>query len=237
MPLKLIGAAAAVAAAAIAVWFFAIRDDDDSSSDSTANTQPPATAPPTVTQPLDESGSELEELLARSRDATYHATYEATTPPETEAGTARSYQLEIFRSEGRTRQDTVTVLDGGDYLTAGILDDGLSTICTKQGTADWVCSQNEVTDDTVTDGIFGEIVRSLGGVTVTATDDVIDGRDVRCFSYESPDGPGSMCLTEEGIPVRIVGGTSELLLTELEDTVADDAFEPPAEPVQAEPES
>lgn len=237
MSIKMIGAAAAVAAAALALWFFAIRDDDDSSTTGTDTTEVPETAPPTTGQPLDEAGSELEELLASSRDATYHATYEAPTPPETEGGVAQSYTVEIFRSEGRTRQDTITALDGGDYLTTGILVDGVSTLCTKQGTADWVCSANEVTDESVADGIFGQIVRNLGGVTVTATDDTFEGEPVRCFSYESPDGPGSMCLNADGIPVRIVGGTTELVLVDLEDTVPEDAFEPPAEPVQAEPTS
>lgn len=234
MPLKMIVAAAAVAAAAVAVWFFGTRDDGGGSAHDVPTNETVATAPTATTLPLDDAGSELADLLARSRDATFHATYEATKPATTEGGVAERYTVDLFRDAGRTRQDTATALSGGDYLTSGILRDGVSIVCAKQGTADWVCSQNEVDDESVADGIFGQIVDQLGGVEVTATDETIDGREVRCFSYETAEGPGSMCLTGEGIPVRILGGDTELVLTELTDDVPDDAFEPPAEPVQAE---
>lgn len=234
MPTKIIGAAVAVAAVALAVWFFAFRDDDDSgSTDATDATSPPATAPEVTEAPLDAAGSELEALLASSRDATFHATYQATGPTETEGGTATSYTIELYRSEGRTRQDTITELEGGDYLTVGILADEVATICTKQGTEDWSCSESAQADPTAADGLFGEVVQRLGGVQVTETAETVAGRDARCFSYESADGPGSICLTSEGIPVRVISGETELLLTVLEDTVDDAVFEPPAEPVSS----
>jgi hypothetical protein len=138
--------------------------------------------------------------------------------------------VELYRSEGRVRQDTITELDGGDYVTVGILADEVATICTKQGTEDWICSESAQTDPTAADGLFGEVVQRLGGVAVTETAETIDGRDARCFSYESADGPGSICLTAEGLPVRVVSGETELLLTDVEDTVDDSVFEPPAEP-------
>lgn len=237
MSYKLIGAAAAVAVAALAVWFFALRDDDDEPSADTATTETTESGPTTTLAPLDEAGAELEALLASSRDATFHATYEATEPPQTEAGPALSYRVELFRSEGRTRQDTITELEAGTNATAGIIADGMAIICLKQGDADWACSESELADEGAADGIFGTIVENLGGVAVTATDEEIDGRDARCFGYDTADGAGSMCLTAEGIPVRLVGNGTELVLTELEDSVPGDAFEPPAEPVQAEPPS
>jgi hypothetical protein len=237
MPLKMIVAAAVVAAAAVAVWFFGIRDDDSSSVAGDDTDQTVATAPPTTGAPLDDAGTELQDLLASSRDDTFHATYEATAPAQTEGGVAERYTVDIYRSEGRTRQDTATQLEGGDYLTAGILVDGTSIVCAKQGPQDWVCSETEVDDEEASDGIFGQVIDDLGGVTVTATDETIDGEAARCFSYETSDGPGSMCLNADGVPLRITGGQTSLELTELTEEVDESVFEPPAEPMRADPES
>jgi hypothetical protein len=228
-----------IAVALLVTGAAACSDDDDAGGDGDASSTVPdvstqQSAPPTTTGPLDAEGNELAELLASSRDATFHATYEATTPPQTEGGQATAYTLELFRSEGRTRQDTITELEGGDYLTAGILVDGASILCTKQGSAEWLCSESADAEDSAADGVFGTLVRSLGGVDVTASDDVVGGRSVRCFAYETGDGSGSMCLTPDGIPVRITGGDTELVLTDLEETIDDDVFVPPAEPAQAE---
>jgi hypothetical protein len=235
MPLKMILAAVVVAAAAVAVWFFGIRDGDDSSSQAGTDTTEAVDEAPTVTTlPLTDAGTELQDLLQSSRDGTFHATYTATNPPDTEGGQSTGYTVDLFRSGGRTRQDTTTHLSGGDYLTTGILADGKSIVCTKQGPQDWTCSQTDVDEGTESDGIFGQVLSELGGVDVTATDDTIDGQDVRCFAYTTSQGPGSMCLNADGIPVRITGGDTDLELTDLSDDVPDSTFDPPAEPVQAE---
>jgi hypothetical protein len=219
---------AAVVALGLGAWWLAAGDDGGGSADGRAGdpagARPPP--PPASSVPLDAEGQTLADLLASGRDATYHATYGAST-------SSGGYTLEVFRHDGNVRQDSVTETPRGTFRTAGLLVGGDTIICHQQPGAEWVCSESVGADDGVADGVFGTIVDALGAVDVAVTEETVDGRAVRCFAYEVETGPGSMCLRDDGVPVRVVAGDTELVLTSIDEDVPESVFQPPAAPVQA----
>jgi hypothetical protein len=206
-------------------------DDADAATDATTVATAPAAAP-TTTIAFDEEGSALESLLARSRDLTIHLVYEASAGVGEDGQPLDPYTLEVFRSDGRTRQDTTTDTGQGIFRTAGLLVDGEATVCQQQPGDEWICSVGAA-DEGSADGVFGTLLDGLRGLDLTEGDDTIDGLAVTCFSYEDAAGPGSICLDERGVPVRVITPTATLELTASDDDVPASAFEPPAEPVQA----
>lgn len=222
----MVAVALAVIAVGVAIWWLATGDDGDRSPDGRVDAPSGARPAPPPSVALDAEGQTLSELLATARDATYHATYQAST-------SSGGYTLEVFRRDGNVRQDSVTETPGGPFRTAGLLVGGDTIICHQQPGAEWVCSETVGADAGVADGVFGTIVDGLGDVDVAVTEDTVGGRAVRCFGYEVETGPGSICVGDDGVPVRVVAGDTELVLVSRDEDVPDSAFEPPAVPVQA----
>jgi hypothetical protein len=222
-------AAAVLVVAAAVIVFLLVRDDDDDSGGSTptTNSSSEATLPPPVSAPLDAEAEVLADLIAEAREATFHAVYKATGD-----AVGGELTLEVWRKDGRIRQDSTLVGSTGTGYTAGILDDDQAITCSKQDEAEWVCSETADATETNPDGIFGAVIEQLAGADVTESTETIDGREARCFSFPTGDGTGSMCLTDEGIPLRLTINETNLVLETLEDDVEDDVFTPPAEPVQ-----
>ncbi|WP_436794816.1 hypothetical protein [Actinospongicola halichondriae] len=211
-----VGAVAVV----VALVVFAGGDDDDGPASPT-NTTP---VPDVVTPNLDDAGAELAELLALGRDQTVHAVYRTAGGDDV--------TLELWRKDGKVRQDTHVEADGSTADTAGFLVDGESITCSRRDDSDWTCSQ--AVAETSPDGIFGSVLEQLAGVDVEARDDTIDGADVRCFTFGAADGDGEVCVTEAGTPVRAAVGDTAIELVESDGDVDDDIFDPPAEISSAE---
>lgn len=223
--------AAVVVAAAAAIGGFVVLGDDDPAEEAGETAGERAGAPelpdPVVPE-LDDEAQDLVSLLEAGRAATYHATYTATGDPETTGG---ELTLEVWHRDGRIRQDSRQVSEGAIVETAGfLLEDGEAIVCQRIDEGDWSCArQTQASSD-----VFGAIASQLEGRDVVETEEEIDGRSVRCFSFDGGDGEISECVTEDGIPVRLRGPGTELLLVELSEDVPDDVFVPPAEPVAAE---
>lgn len=209
------GGVAALVAVIVLVVVLAGGDDGDDG----AEPDPSTPAPSEVTPGLDASGSELADLLALGREQTVHATYRATGGDD--------LTLEIWRKDGRVRQDTHVESEAGSADTAGFLLDGESIACSRRDDEDWTCSSSST--EASPDGLFGTVVDQLSGAAVEASDDEVDGREVRCFRFDAADGTGEMCVTADGIPVRAVVGDSGLELVDTDDDVDDSVFDPPAE--------
>lgn len=198
--------------------------DDDDSAEEQDDAAPPAVATST-TLALDDEGAELEALLEQQRELTIHLVYEATSGGD-------PYTLEVFRRDGRVRQETTTETEQGTFRTAGILADGQATICQQQPEDDWRCSISEA-DEGTADGIFGTVLDDLRGLDLARTEETIDGASATCFAYEGATGPGRVCVDERGVPLEVSTPEATLSLTSSDDDVPDSAFEPPAEPIVA----
>lgn len=179
---------------------------------------------------LDAAGSELVQLLQAGRSRTFHATYRATGETVEAGG---ELTIEVWRRAGDQRQDTALVMpDGSVVRTAGLVVGDRTIVCSQRPKQDWRCSET-VTSDVDPDGVFGDARDQLKGVKVQGRADTVAGRAVRCFDFAAADGPGTFCVTPEGVPVRVAVAGREFLLTALSGEVRDDVFNPPARPMAA----
>jgi hypothetical protein len=213
--------------AAVAVWWFAIRDDGDEGSHLPKATGTEQTIPPPATGVPDPETAALTELLAKGRERTFHATYKASGDPATIGG---DLTIEMWRKGKQVRQDTTTVRADQTIRTAGfVLADGSTISCSKADTLPWACSPQP---DPGTDeyGVFGSTADQLQGQDVQEEAGKVGDRDARCFTYATADGMGRLCVSEDGIPLSLSGNGQELTLTDLQDSVDDGVFQPPATP-------
>jgi hypothetical protein len=187
---------------------FVLADDDDDGG-STAGT----TTTEAKQAQLDEGGTELEALVAAGRNLTFHAVYAA----------GGGLEVEVWRREGKARQDTRIEGEGGSSQTVGIVAGGETIVCAESSGA-WQCSTRDSIDRDI-DGLFGSVLDLSAGASVAVTDETVADRPSRCFAVAE----SAICLTPEGIPTRLTIGDRALELTSLDDQVDDEVFTPPTE--------
>lgn len=222
------GVVIVVALALVGVGYLVLGDDDDTPEDTAEPEGGAPSLPPPVVPEVDSEGGDLLALLDQGSASTYHAVYETSGDPAT-IGTELT--LEVWRRDGLVRQDSRQVTDSGTVETAGfLLEDDVAIVCSRVDEGDWTCArQSQASSD-----VFGSVTAQLAGRDVVTTEEEIGDHQTRCFSFAGPDGEISECLTAEGIPVRLRGPGTEILLSVLDDDVPEDIFEPPAEPVDAD---
>jgi hypothetical protein len=199
----------------------------------------------TTTLPLSPTAQELLDRLKKGNALELHATY--TSPADT-SGTTITVQ--IWRKGGKVRQDVVLAGSGVQTQIEGLqLPDG-NVACQKPAAADWVCQRvaSVANQAGATAGIFDSAAASLNGKDVTATDEKVGADDARCYliadagsatasSSSASDASSSssatpvgttMCVTSEGVPVRVSSQSSNLTLSSVERSVDDAVFAPPA---------
>ena len=213
----------------------AIGGDDDEPAGPTTTT--------TTTEPVSETGQELLDLLAKGRDLDLHVKYEGapvapdTTTP-TDATAAGTLTMELWRSDGKVRQDLV--LAGPNVRTefSGFQLPSGNAACQRATEADWVCNaaRSTATENGDPVGIIEAAAADLSGAEVTVTDATILDTAVKCFaiegggaSQEGDPGASTLCVSDEGIPMRIAVSGQELSATVVERTVDPKAFDLPAE--------
>lgn len=226
---KLLAVVAAVGVAVLAVagWWLLIRDDSPTEANlPEAEEGSVGTIPPAASAAPDAEASTLLELLEAGRDLTFHATYEVTGDPELLGG---ELTIEVWRKDGRIRQDSTLVRPNTTVRTAGLVLGDDTFTCSQRDSEPWSCS-SAPDPGTNEDGVFGSVAAELDGVDVTESTDTISGRDARCFSFPTGDGAGMLCLTPDGLPLKLSANGQELVLAEVESSVDDAVFEPPAQP-------
>lgn len=210
----------------VAVFLFVSDGDDADEADDTDTSLPaPPSLPPQVTGELTSEAQELLDLLDQGASGRYHATYavEGTDAPGSGVTT-----IELWRDGDRSRRDSRTEVDGATGETIGIVDGDAAVACRRTGDEPFVCEEAEQPEAVGSD-VAGSVRDQLLGATVTPRDDEIDGREVRCFGYATEDGPAELCVTADGVVVKLGTESTSLRLTELDDDVPGDVFEPPAE--------
>jgi hypothetical protein len=175
-------------------------------------------------------GIELLDLLEQGSALTFHAVYGAQVSDDEVTG---ELVLELYRDQGWVRQDSTVTAEGQSARTRAILDpDGLVISCIEQE-GEWICAEAEGSQG---DDLFGSLAAQLEGADVETSTEVILDLDATCYTLEDETGRSELCVSNEGIPVRITAadGTT-LTLTSLSRDVDGDVFTPPAEPLEVDP--
>lgn len=214
---------AAVAGVAVAV--LAGDDDDDAPEVAT-------TSSTTTTEGLTDAAQELLDRLERGRESPMHVRLESDEPsPQSPALT-----VSIWRDGDRVRQDLLLVAPGArTELSAFQLDDG-NVICQRPAAEEWICQRalSLATEEEEPVGLVEAAAANLDGAEVTATDEEIDGTPVRCYQIERDEGPSTMCVTDDGVPMRLAVQGQQVTATLVEREVDDAVFVPPAEVTEPE---
>ena len=185
----------------------------------------PASEASTTLPPSGPQG-ELLRLLDGGRQATYSVTYRQLGP----AGESTVRQA---RRPPEERTETVSGTGGEAKRDVTVVSDTGRVGCTQQGSGPWSCERQPGRGGgAIADILSASIVAQMRALTVEARDDRVAGQEVRCFTVSGGEGPpAEMCLTKEGILVRVVAGDTRLELTELDRAAPpDSAFVPPAQP-------
>jgi len=201
-----------VVVVAIAVVTFVVIRAGTGSGPSASPSASPTTTPTGST-------AELVALVRRSQAVDVDVAYTGT---ETTSG---AFGAHLWRRSPLARLDTDS--GQGDTLERSTQLVGPSgpQACTKAGTAPWSC----VPKPGLTLGDVGVVspalVAKLSSLDVSVHDDRILDQAVRCFTVArpagtttttSPTGAGAdlnaaeLCLTSDGIPVRVVAGPTRL---------------------------
>lgn len=194
----------------------AVRKDGDGKVAGPATTT-------TTTAPLSDTAKELIERLKAGGSRTFRASYSGT------ASEGVTLTVDVWRKGGLARQDVVLASAGvTNELRALRLSDGTAA-CQRVAGADWVC-QRTATAAASSDaaGVFDAAVANLNAKVVTATDQRVADRDARCYSIAGAEGTVEICVTPDGLPVRLSSSGSQIVLSGYDPEVPDDAFTPPA---------
>ena len=196
-------------------------DDDDSAS-------PAAETSTTTTVPLGDDAQDLLTRLERGRQAQVHVRL-ASADGAVGGGTV---VVEIWRDGDLVRQDVlVEVPESHTEVSAFQLADG-NVICQRSAAdASWQCQRSVSvgSENGVPVGLIEAAAANLQGADVTATDEDINGTPVRCYAIVKPDAENSLCVTEDGVPMRLSTQGQVLTATAVDHDVSADVFTPPAE--------
>jgi hypothetical protein len=169
--------------------------------------------------PPDAEAAELDGLLARGRAATFHARYrpdgDASMPGD-------DLTIEVWQRQGSARQDSVLRTGESASRTRTLISVSGTVLCTQIDDDPWTCASSS--DPSVDRGLFRNPAADIRGADVTANDDEIGGRRVRCFSFARDAGSASYCLTPEGVPLTQTIGTAQLVVDLLDSAVDDSVF-------------
>jgi len=200
-------------------------DDDDRVGPATTTT---------TTQPVSDTGQELLDRLAAGRDLTLHLRF----VDEEAAADEGTVTVELWRDGDRVRQDVILTAPGArTEISAFELPTG-NVLCQRASESEWQCERSVslATEAGEPAGLIEAAAADLAGAEVVATDEVISGEEARCYAIEADSGGSTLCVTEEGVPLRLAVQGSELTASVVERTVDGDVFDLPAE-VQEPPET
>jgi len=212
-------AVVAVAIVALVVWVVT-RPGDDSPGDPAAN----ASASPddgSTGQPVE--SSVLIDLSESGRSVSFHAVYEATSAETVDAiGFSR---VELWRSEGWTRQDTTAESQDGTMRTQAVRNpDGVVTLCVLSTGGVWGCTEQQTDTD---NDLFLAAAALMAPSGPVARETTIGENAATCFSDPSELG-AEVCYREDGVPLRLATEPGVgLEITSIDTDVDDSVFTTP----------
>lgn len=217
---------AAAGLLATTVGVVATRDDSGQDPASAGTSSTTTTSEPDVSvDDLDGPARELVELLADGRASTYHARYTGSAA----TGEGGPLTLETWAKQGRFRQDTVVDVGGQAFHRANFVLPGEGASCTRLGDTPWSCDAVPAAELEGAELLGGNTLDQLRRAAVGVTDGVVADRPARCFSITYDARTTELCVSAEGVPLRIRSQSSELVIDELEGDVDDGVFSVPGE--------
>lgn len=168
---------------------------------------------------------EMLRLIEEGKKLTFegrYAAYEDSAPSS----------IHVWRRPPLARLDTETGSGEAQRRTQRLASSSGPVNCVQQGQGPWTCTPApnlRVGDVTiVSDAVLGLLSR----LAIESRDDQISGRQARCFLLTGNQGsPAELCLTRDGIPLRVVAGATRVELVDLKrDRPPDFVFEPPVAP-------
>lgn len=227
-----IGVVGLIAVTSGALSLTVLDDDDDDLPDAVTTTTPPddddddttSSTEPASIEELQGDARELAELLAAGRAGTYHATYDGSSTGDT----AGSIVLESWAKDGRFRQDVSFDVGGVSVHRSTFVLDDRGVSCQRSGDEPWKCTDLAREDVQGADPLTGGTLAQLRDAAVGEQVRDVAGRRARCFTVSFDAQTTEMCVSEDGIPLQIRAAESQLVLGELEETVDDSVFTPPA---------
>lgn len=228
--------AGVVVVAIAVVTFVVIRAGTGGGADHSAT---PATA--TTTAPSGPA-AELVSLVRRAESANLDVAYAGT---EASTGT---FSAHLWRRSPLGRLDTESGQGDGARRSAQLVSAAGPVACTQAGSAPWSCAPKPGLALGDVGVVSPALVAKLSVLDVSVRDDRLLGQGVRCFTVAAPATTGTpatgtpatgaagppdvtaeLCLTSDGIPVRVVLGSTHLYAVSLvRGRPPDSVFKPPA---------
>jgi hypothetical protein len=130
----------------------------------------------------------------------------------------------------------------GDSATSSVqvLSTSGPVACSRTGTMPWSCAPKPGLKLADVGVVPAEVVASLSKLSVSVGDDRIAGQAVRCFTVTDPTvttttagaiTTGELCLTSDGVPLRLVAGSTHIEAVSFSRIrPPDSVFKPPAGP-------
>lgn len=152
----------------------------------------------------------------------------------------------LVQDPPRRRVDLTTEVEGRTVTRSVIADDDRSVVCERAG-GEWACRRGG--PDEGIPGAFGpeqveravrDLARARDAYTFRTGSRTVAGVNARCLVTELAPGrdedvtlgrKGTLCVSEEGVPLLVETAASSLRAVQYTTTVASDAFDAPA-PVQ-----
>jgi hypothetical protein len=203
---------------AIGIMVAVLANRDTASSPSAGSLVPPSSIGRD-----DPEAQALLALLAKGRDQTFHAAYAVQEAPS--YGPTHLLRLETWRKGGRVRQDSIITGTSSSRTETFVLE-GQTVLCVQLDADPFTCTPSS--DSAAAGGVFGDLSGDLTGLDVTASDDTIDGKPVRCFAYSRENSAVRVCVTSEGIPVQQSIDDQQITLATIDPSVDDTVFALPA---------
>jgi uncharacterized protein with beta-barrel porin domain len=174
------------------------------------------TAVPAAT--LGKVGQQLDDLTAAGRRTEYHAIY-GVTDPELPAGLEQT--VELWREGDQFRFDTIERASNGTRRIIAVANGSNLRSCeTVNGTQ--TCKVTNTPPADLPAAFVRTIVTASPKPTLTTRNDDIAGYQAMCFEAKDI---GELCLTTDGVMLRLVLQGATVQATRVESAVPKSAFE------------
>jgi len=198
-----------IVAAIAALTYLTIR-----AGTGTKAARPPATPATATTKALSGPAAELVRLVGRGQAVNIDVAYTATT------ATPSTFTAHLWRRGPLARLDNESGSGDGAVRTSQLVTASGPFSCTQTGSTPWSCVPKPDLRIGDVGVVSPALVSTLSALDVTVHDEQVLGQPARCFAVARPatstaatvagGDAASLCLSPDGIPVRLEIGPTRL---------------------------